>query len=222
MGRADERGEARRKRGLIAELRRQGVTDARVLAALEAVPRDAFLPDSLRAEAWENVALPIGSGQTISQPLVVGLMTQALNPHPEHRILEIGTGSGYQAAVLAQLCREVYSIERLRQLLEEAQERFAQLGYGNIRTRLGDGHHGWPDEAPFDGIIVTAAAAEMPLGLTEQLVPGGALVVPVAVGEWDQQVFRVRKTERGIEREALWPVRFVPLVRDPDGAEGTG
>jgi len=212
----------RRKAGLLKELRRQGVTDARVLAAIEAVPRPLFLPDELLRDGWENVALPIGAGQTISQPLIVGLMTQALNPQPTDRILEIGTGSGYQAAILAQLCAQVYSVERIPSLLAEAQDRFRRLGYENIATCLGDGHDGWPDQAPFDGIIVTAAASDVPPALTRQLKQDSVLVVPVALDAFDQQVIRIRKSARGLEKEALWPVRFVPLVRDPSGPDGAG
>lgn len=199
---------------LLMSLRRHGVTDTAVLAALERTPRERFVPDAFLDQAYEDTPLPIGHGQTISQPLVVALMTQALEVEPHHRILEIGTGCGYQSAVLAQLCRQVYTVERIRPLLEAAEARFAALKLGTIVTRLGDGTLGWPGEAPFDRILVTAAAAgeEPPKDLTEQLVPGGVLIIPLGSGRWDQRVVRFRRIETGLVREELWPVRFVPLL----------
>jgi protein-L-isoaspartate(D-aspartate) O-methyltransferase len=197
---------------LILELRRAGITDERVLGALERVPRDRFVPASFADRAWENTALPIEHSQTISQPLVVALMTEALKLGERHKLLEIGTGSGYQAAVAARLCRRVFTIERHRGLFEEAEARFAELRILNVTCRFGDGTKGWPEQAPFDRIIVTAAAATLPQVLLEQLAPDGILVAPVGEDRRDQELVRVRKTDAGIACEELGPVRFVPLV----------
>ena len=197
---------------LLMELRGLGVTDARVLGAMERVPRDAFVPAAFRDQAWENVALPIGQAQTISQPLVVALMTQALEVGERHKVLEIGTGSGYQAAVLAKLCRRVFTIERHRALLREAEKRFAELKLHNVTTRFGDGSKGWPEQQPFDRIIVTAAAPAVPQVLIDGLTEGGILVAPVGEERRDQQLLRIHRTKDGIVTEDLGPVRFVPLV----------
>jgi protein-L-isoaspartate(D-aspartate) O-methyltransferase len=197
---------------LLMELRGAGVTDARVLGAMERVPRDAFVPAAFRDQAWENVALPIGQAQTISQPLVVALMTQALEVGERHKVLEIGTGSGYQAAVLAKLCRRVFTIERHRALLREAEKRFAELKLHNVTTRFGDGSKGWPEQQPFDRIMVTAAAPAVPQVLIDSLTEGGILVAPVGEERRDQQLLRIRRTKEGIVTEDLGPVRFVPLV----------
>ncbi|MBP2298496.1 protein-L-isoaspartate(D-aspartate) O-methyltransferase [Azospirillum picis] len=197
-------------------LRGAGVTDTRVLAAIERIPRELFVPDAFQDRAWEDMALPIDLGQTISQPLVVGQMTQALELHPRHLVLEVGTGSGYQAAVLAHLCRRVFTIERLKPLLREAESRFRQLDIGTITTRLGDGTRGWPEQAPFARILVTAAGGpEPPKDLTDQLAVGGVMVIPLGGDHRDQKVVRIRRTEVGLNREDLWPVRFVPLLSDP-------
>lgn len=197
---------------LIMELRQGGVTDHRVLDALERVPRELFVEPDLSSEAYDNRALPIGCGQTISQPLVVGLMTQALDVGNRMKVLEIGTGSGYQAAVLSKLCRRVYSIERHRDLLKKAEERFQKLGLHNVTTLLGDGWKGWPEQAPFDRILVTAAAPEVPETLVEQLVTGGIMVIPVG-GEWEtQELVQVRKTDEGLDVRPMFPVRFVPML----------
>ena len=197
---------------LLMELRGLGITDARVLGALERVPRDLFVPAAFREQAWENVALPIGHAQTISQPLVVALMTEALEVGERHKVLEIGTGSGYQAAVLAKLCRRVFTIERHRGLLREAEKRFAELKLHNITTRFGDGSKGWPEQQPFDRIMVTAAAPAVPQVLIDSLAEGGILVVPVGEERRDQQLVRIIRTPEGIVTEDLGPVRFVPLV----------
>lgn len=197
---------------LIMDLRQAGVTDLRVLEALERVPRDAFVEPSLLGDAFDNRALPIGCGQTISQPLVVGLMTQALEVGDRMKVLEIGTGSGYQASVLSRLCRRVYSIERHRALLLTAQQRFAALGIHNVTTLLGDGWKGWPEQAPFDRIIVTAAAAEIPDALKDQLAVGGIMVIPVGAEYETQELLRIRKTEQGLDVHTLFPVRFVPML----------
>lgn len=197
---------------LIMDLRQAGVTDLRVLEALERVPRDAFVEPSLLGDAFDNRALPIGCGQTISQPLVVGLMTQALEVGERMKVLEIGTGSGYQASVLSRLCRRVYSIERHRDLLLTAQQRFSALGIHNVTTLLGDGWKGWPEQAPFDRIIVTAAAAEIPDALKDQLAVGGIMVIPVGAEYETQELLRIRKTEQGLDVHTLFPVRFVPML----------
>nr|WP_211113638.1 protein-L-isoaspartate(D-aspartate) O-methyltransferase [Azospirillum endophyticum] len=197
-------------------LRGAGVTDTKVLAAIERIPRELFVPEAFQDRAWEDTALPIDLGQTISQPLVVGLMTQALELQPRHLVLEIGTGSGYQAAVLSRLCRRVFTMERLKPLLREAEARFEALDIGNITTRLGDGTRGWPEQAPFARILVTAAGGpEPPKDLTDQLAVGGVMVIPLGSDHRGQRVVRFRRSEAGLIREDLWPVRFVPLLSDP-------
>ena len=197
---------------LIMELRGEGVSDQRVLAAIERTPRELFVPPALKEQAYANVALPIGESQTISQPLVVGLMTQALDVRERDKVLEIGTGSGYQAAVLARLCRRVFTVERHRSLLRAAEERFRALRLNNVTTLYGDGTKGWPEQAPFDRIIVTAAAADVPRTLLESLAPDGILVAPVGPERGEQQLLRIRRTAGGFATEELGPVRFVPLV----------
>jgi protein-L-isoaspartate(D-aspartate) O-methyltransferase len=203
-----------RKIRLIMTLRRNGITDTAVLAAMERVPRERFVPQAFADQAYEDTPLPIGHGQTISQPSVVGYMTQMLDVAPDHRVLEIGTGCGYQTAVLAHLCCRVYSVERIGSLLADADRRLAGLGLENVRTRLGDGIGGWPEQAPFDRIMVTAAAAdeEPPGDLTGQLGPGGVLIIPLGRDRRDQRLVRFRRSETGFLREELWPVRFVPLL----------
>ena len=203
-----------RKIRLLMSLRRSGVTDTKVLGAIERIPREVFVPPAFQDQAYEDMALPIGMGQTISQPLVVALMTQALEAGDRHKVLEIGTGSGYQAAVLAKLCRRLYTIERHKDLLTLALDRFAQLRLHNITALCGDGTKGWPEQAPFDRIIVTAAHAgeSAPAALTEQLGIGGIMVIPMGDDRRSQHVVRFRRTEEGLEREDLWPVRFVPLL----------
>jgi protein-L-isoaspartate(D-aspartate) O-methyltransferase len=194
------------------ELRGLGIADTDVLSAIEKVPRDLFVPTTFRDRAYENIPLPIEQGQTISQPYIVAYMTQALRVGRRMKILEIGTGSGYQAAVLAQLCRRVYTIDRYRTLVQEAERRFAGLGLSNITTRVGDGTKGWPEQAPFDRIMVTAAGATVPEALVDQLGPDGVLVAPVGRVADDQVLVRLRRTAEGVAREELIGVRFVPLV----------
>lgn len=197
---------------LLMELRRQGVHDMAVLRALEATPRDLFVPGELVGQAWENTALPIGCGQTVSQPIVVALMTQRLALEKHMRVLEVGTGSGYQAAILARLAARVYTMEHHDELLRQAQRRFDALALHNVTTMRGDGAKGWPRQAPFDRIVVTAAARRMPEALIQQLAPGGIMVVPVGEDMWNQKLNHVERLDDGYRCEAFLDVRFVPLV----------
>ncbi len=184
----------------------------RVLEAMKAVPRDAFVPDELTPHAWDNRPLPIGSGQTISQPFIVALMTDLLDPEPGDRVLEVGTGCGYQAAVLAQLVAVVYSVEFLSGLARSAESRLRELGYDNVHVRAGDGCAGWPEQSPFDGILVTAGATRVPEALAEQLAPGGRLVIPVGGGRAGQELRVITRDEQGqLDDRAVLPVAFVPL-----------
>jgi protein-L-isoaspartate(D-aspartate) O-methyltransferase len=204
---------------LLMELRRVGIADARVLGAVEKTPRDVFVPPAFEDRAWENIALPIDSGQTISQPFVVALMTESLQVGDRHKVLEIGTGSGYQTAILSRLARRVFTVERHRDLLREADRRFSALRLGNIISRFGDGFKGWAEQAPFDRIIVTAAAPQIPPALIEQLAPGGILVLPVGGEHRDQNLLRVRREGDETLTEDLGWVRFVPLVAGLPRAE---
>ncbi len=197
---------------LVMELRRSGVTDTRVLSAMERTPREAFCPPQFLDRAYEDTALPIEHGQTLSQPTVVGLMTQAIEVGARHKVLEVGTGSGYQASVLSLLCRRLYTIERHKPLLSDAEARFRELRINNIVTLHGDGWAGWPAQAPFDRIIVTAAPDEVPAALVDQLAVGGLLVLPVGREKREQRLLRLRKTEDGVATEELAAVRFVPMV----------
>jgi protein-L-isoaspartate(D-aspartate) O-methyltransferase len=203
-----------RKIRLVMELRQAGIRDTRVLSAIERIPREKFVPASFTDRAYENKALPLAQGQTISQPYVVALMSQALEVGPRMRVLEIGTGSGYQAAVLSKLCRRVYSIERIRSLLRDAERTFTELRIYNVTTRHGDGGLGWSELAPFERIIVTARAKEPPPELIEQLDIGGIMIIPVGATGPEQSLMKFRRTESGLTEELLCPVRFVPLIRD--------
>jgi len=191
----------------------RGALAPRVRAALAAVPRHAFVPPGEQASAYENVPRPIGHGQTISQPYIVALMTELLDPAPDDRALEVGTGCGYQAAVLSRLVAEVYTIETVPALADAARDRLARMGYGNVHVRHGDGAAGWPAAAPFDGIIVTAAAREVPRALLDQLAPGGRMVIPVGAPYGAQDLIRITKDAAGAtDRRVVLPVAFVPLV----------
>ena len=207
-----ESGQVQKKLRLLMELRRAGIGDARVLGAIEKTPREKFVPALFEDRAYENVALPIGDGQTVSQPYVVALMTEKLMPGERQNVIEIGTGSGYQTAVLARLCRRVFSIERHRELLRGAEARFAELRLRNIVCRFGDGTKGWPEQAPYDRVLVTAAASDVPSALVDSLAPGGILVAPVGEDHRDQQLLRIRRNDDGFSTEDLGLVRFVPLV----------
>lgn len=212
---------ASRKIRLVMELRNAGVTDTAVLSAIERTPREAFVMETFRDRAYENTALPIGLGQTISQPLVVAMMTEALELNDRHKVLEIGTGSGYQTVVLSKLCRRVYTVERHKPLLRQAEAQFERLHIRNVTARAGDGWKGWPEQAPFDRIIVTAAADELPQALCDQLAVGGIMVIPVG-RTGAQRLLKVRRTEEGLDTRVLGDVRFVPLVRGTADLETRG
>ena len=204
--------DAERKMQFLYALRSKGVTDARVLNAMEAVDRGPFIKGLFAERAYEDMPLPIACGQTISQPSVVGLMTQALEVTPRDKVLEIGTGSGYQAAILSKLARRVYTIDRHRRLVREAREIFEAQDLGNITAITADGSHGLPEQAPFDRIIITAAAEDPPGPLLAQLKVGGIMVLPVGQSDAVQHLIRVRKTADGLEYDELRAVRFVPLL----------
>lgn len=197
---------------LVLALRSAGITDTRALSAIESVPREMFVPDAFQDRAYEDTALPIGYGQTLSQPLVVATMIQGLMLSGREKLLEVGTGSGYHAAILSHLCRRVYTIERHRPLLAEARARFEALGLSNVVIMAGDGMKGWPEQAPFDRISVTAAGDVPPAQLLEQLKVGGIMIMPVGGQSRVQQLVRFRRTGTGVESEALMDVRFVPLL----------
>jgi protein-L-isoaspartate(D-aspartate) O-methyltransferase len=197
---------------LVLSLRSQGVTDPQVLSAIERTPRELFAPDLFKHRAFEDSALPIACGQTISQPFVVGLMTQALTLEPRARVLEIGTGSGYQTAVLSRLARLVYTIERYRTLKRDAEARFETLGLTNVITRFGDGGLGWAEQAPFDRILVTAAAPSEPTTLLAELKPSGVLVAPIGRGPVQKLVRYAGDGRGGFPAEILREVRFVPML----------
>ena len=209
---SDEPEIAERKMRFLFALRQRGVTDPRVLEAMERIDRGEFVRGHFEDRAYEDTPLPIPCGQTISQPSVVGLMTQALEVGPRDKVLEVGTGSGYQAAILSQLVRRVYTVDRYRRLVREAGDLFRKLDLVNITTITADGSHGLPDQAPFDRILVTAAAEDPPGPLLEQLKPGGIMVVPVGQSDAVQALIKVTRTQSGFDYEELRPVRFVPLV----------
>ena len=209
-GSSDELAE--RKMRFLFALRSRGVTDSKVLTAMEKIDRGPFVRGIFSDRAYEDMPLPIACGQTISQPSVVGLMTQALQVNPRDTVLEVGTGSGYQAAILSQLARRVYTVDRYRRLTREAAELFRQLGLVNITTIAADGSFGLPEQAPFDRIIVTAAAEDPPSPLLAQLKTGGIMALPVGQSDAVQSLIKVTRTDRGFDYEELRPVRFVPLV----------
>ena len=208
---------ASRERMVREQIAARGVSDPRVLAAVSHVPRHELVPEDVRVYAYEDRPLPIGYGQTISQPYVVAYMTEQLRLRGDERVLEVGTGSGYQAAVLAELAREVFSIEIVEALGERARADLARLGYRNVKIRVGDGYRGWPEQAPFDAIIVTAAPGHVPQPLIDQLAVGGRLVLPV--GGFDQELLRIERDEDGIHEERLIDVRFVPMRGEAERVE---
>lgn len=204
---------ASRKIRLIMQLRKAGISDTAVLSAIERIPREAFVPEAFRDQAYENMALPIGHGQTLSQPEVVARMTEALRSDNRMKVLEVGTGSGYQAAILSKISRRVYTIERHKDLLSVAEGRFSDLRLHNITTRAGDGWKGWPEQAPFSRIMVTAAPQSVPEILLDQLAPGGQMVIPLGSSSRTQRLLRITRSEEGeLHEEDLGEVRFVPLV----------
>lgn len=208
----DQQSEAERKMQFLYALRSKGVTDKRVLEAMESIDRGPFVRGLFADRAYEDMPLPIACGQTISQPSIVGMMSQALEISPRDKVLEVGTGSGYQAAILSKLARRVYTVDRHRRLVQEAREIFDSLDITNITALIGDGSFGLPEQAPFDRIIVTAAAEDPPGPLLAQLKVGGIMVVPVGQSDTVQSLIKVHKTETGLEYSELRPVRFVPLL----------
>ena len=204
---------ARTRERLLQRLRDNGIHDETVLAALSKVPRHLFVDEALASRAYEDTALPIGHNQTISQPYIVARMTEQLFANGARRVLEIGTGCGYQTAILCELALEVYSVERLAPLHQSARRVLQELGYRNVRLKLADGSTGWADYAPYDGILVTAAATEVPMPLLGQLAPGGRLVIPVGPAT-RQELLSIRLTDEGYIRERLEAVNFVPLIQD--------
>ena len=193
------------------QLRTRGIKDERVLAALAKVPREEFVPQDSRAASYEDGPLPIGYDQTISQPYIVAFMTEKLQPKPDHRVLEVGTGSGYQAAVLAELVADVYTIEIVEPLAKNAEATLQRLGYKNVHVKVGDGYRGWPEHAPFDAITVTCAPDHVPHPLIEQLKEGGRMIIPVG-GFGNQELFLLEKKNGQLQRRAVLPVRFVPMA----------
>jgi len=196
------------------QLRPRGIDDSRTLRAMAKVPREKFVAKELQARAYEDRPLPIGYGQTISQPFIVAFMTQELKPKPTDRVLEVGTGSGYQAAVLAELVAEVYTIEIVKPLAESAEVRLRELGYKNVHVKAGDGYKGWREHAPFDAIIVTAAPDHVPQPLVEQLKEGGRMIIPVGK-TFAQELYLLEKRGGVVKQTAVIPVKFVPLTREP-------
>ena len=201
------------KAKLLLLLRQEGVTDSRILSAFESVPREIFVDELFKNHAYENVSLPINCGQTISQPSVIAIMTKALDLGARMKALEIGTGSGYQTAILARLCRRIYTVERHRTLSIEAAKKFHQLTIHNVSTKVGDGYSGWPAQAPFQRILITAAAAEPPPILLEQLGDGGVMVIPIGSADSEQTLYRLQREGEKIIKNFLADVRFVPLVK---------
>jgi protein-L-isoaspartate(D-aspartate) O-methyltransferase len=222
-GQAEERRYAAARGRLVESMRNYAAdigerSDPRVLAAMRSVPRHLFVPPARRSEAYNDYPLPIGEDQTISQPSLVALMTHLLRPEPGDVMLEVGTGSGYQSAILSRLVRRVYSIEIVEPLARQSAERLQRLGYANVGVRHGDGYAGWPEQAPFDGIIVTAGAPHVPKPLIEQLKPGGRMVIPVGPAHLTQRLKLITKDGEGRVRErTIIPVRFVPLTRGRRG-----
>jgi protein-L-isoaspartate(D-aspartate) O-methyltransferase len=205
---------AQRQRMVDQQLKPRGIKDERVLAAMAKIPREEFVPADQRADAYQDGPLPIGYDQTISQPYIVAFMTEQLRPKPGDRVLEIGSGSGYQAAILAELVADVYSIEIVEPLAKTAEATLQRLGYKNVHLKVGDGYKGWPEEAPFDAIIVTCAPDKVPQPLVDQLKDGGRMVIPV--GErFAQQLYLLEKKNGQLKESVTLPVRFVPMVREP-------
>jgi protein-L-isoaspartate(D-aspartate) O-methyltransferase len=202
---------AERQKMVEEQLKPRDIKDERVLTAMAKVPREEFVAEDLRAKSYSDSALPLGHDQTISQPFIVAVMTDQLRLQPTHRVLEVGTGSGYQTAILAELVKDVYSIEIIEPLAKEASARLARLGYSNAHVKVGDGYQGWPDVAPFDAIIVTCAPDKVPQPLTQQLKENGRMIIPVGSG-MDQQLYLLEKKDGQLAQTAILPVRFVPMI----------
>jgi protein-L-isoaspartate(D-aspartate) O-methyltransferase len=207
----------KRRRMVETQIKARDVKDPKVLDAMSRVPRHLFVPEAFQAQAYDDYPLPIGSDQTISQPYIVALMTSLLDLHGGERVLEIGTGSGYQAAVLSRIAGQVYTIEILPELGERARRELAELGYTNVESRIGDGWAGWPENAPFDGILVTAAPPRVPEPLLQQLKVGGRLVIPV--GSFFQDLLVYTRTDTGFEKRNVIPVRFVPMTGEAEKSD---
>jgi protein-L-isoaspartate(D-aspartate) O-methyltransferase len=197
------------------QLQDRGITDRRVLEAMRTVPRHEFVPEHLREVAYDDCALPLDHGQTISQPFIVAFMTEELELQPEHRVLEIGTGCGYQAAVLSLLAKEVFSIEIIEAMVQEAEQRLRRLGFTNVHVRCGDGHQGWPEQAPFDAVIVTCAPESIPTPLMEQLREGGRMMIPVGA-RGVQELILLVKEDGSLRQTKTMQVRFVPMTGDDE------
>jgi len=213
---ADHHAQARRE--MVAnQIRARGVENPMVLAAMGRVPRHEFVPSGLHSLAYADRPLPIGHGQTISQPFIVAFMTEALRPAPVDKVLEIGTGSGYQAAVLAEIVAQVYSIEIVKPLGERAREDLARLGYANVHVRVGDGYEGWPENAPFDAIIVTCSPEQIPQPLVDQLRDGGRMIIPVGTQAGGQDLYLLEKRGGKVVKQSILPVRFVPMTGKAQG-----
>jgi protein-L-isoaspartate(D-aspartate) O-methyltransferase len=202
---------AERQRMVQQQLMPRGINDGRVLAAMAKVPREEFVPPDSREASYADGPLPIGYGQTISQPYIVAFMTEELRPKPSDRVLEIGTGSGYQAAILAELVKEVYTVEIVEPLAKNAETTLQRLGYKNVHVKVGDGYRGWPEYAPFDAITVTCAPDHVPQQLTDQLKDGGRMIIPVG-GRFAQELYLLEKRNGQLKESAVLPVRFVPMV----------
>jgi len=202
--------DAKRQEMISHQIKNRNITDSRVLEAMGKVKRHLFVPDALRKMAYEDRPLPIAHDQTISQPYIVAYMTEAARLHPDDRVLEIGTGSGYQTAILAEIVKEVYTIEIIKPLADSASVKLLNMGYQNIKVKWGDGYKGWVEYAPFDAIIVTAAPSEIPEDLIDQLRVGGRMVIPV--GTFFQELYLITRTESGFDKKPILPVRFVPMV----------
>jgi protein-L-isoaspartate(D-aspartate) O-methyltransferase len=203
---------AERQNMVEQQLKPRGIRDERVIAAMAKVPREEFVAENVRGQSYADSALPIGHDQTISQPYIVAFMTEQLRPKPTDRVLEVGTGSGYQAAVLAELVKDVYTIDIVEPLAKEASARLARLGYNNVHVKVGDGYQGWSEVAPFDAIIVTCAPDKVPQPLIQQLKDGGRMIVPVGTTMMDQQLYLLEKKNGELAQTAILPVRFVPMV----------
>jgi protein-L-isoaspartate(D-aspartate) O-methyltransferase len=218
-GLSEDEFAAARERMVRNQLESRDIKDAKVLASMRKIPRHKFVPPEIVDSAYDDNALPLSLGQTVSQPYIVAFMTQALDLEGNERVLEVGTGSGFQAAVLAEIVPEVYTIEILPALTERARRTLADLGYKNIRFRTGDGYEGWPEAAPFDAIVVTAAPDHVPAPLVDQLKPGGRMIIPV--GRFEQELVVIEKTKSGFTRRSTIPVRFVPMTgRAQEGSPG--